>query len=325
VVIRILCLVLSALVSTASALEAQRDLLGFFPVASARAARPFGQTGLTVVCQAELKGAAVPGPYRGLWLSLLGDQPGVIRLAAFTRAKIRDPRQVISLSMRYAPLPTAMPGPAGTLDWGYVYDRNGDGRVDYLAYLQNAHPVLPDPVPADFPAAERNPDGSIRATKALLYAMIELGQMVFRHFADDDFDGRVDGMVVEEFDRERPMFVRDWLVYRAGTPGAGIDQAWAFRNSIRDTIRVLQRNETGYLMPSIDPDAPWTPVGQYLDLVTERIGVINGAVARCGVPVQGGAAEQRSSGAGEQGSSGAGEQRSRGAAATRGAHGAAGR
>jgi hypothetical protein len=259
----------------------QRDLRSFYAVARDRAAAPPNASSLKVVCERELKGDGVPAAYRGLRLSLLSAGSPRILLAAFSRKRLGDPQQAISLTVRYGPLPTARPKAGGTLDWGYLSDRNGDGRVDYLVYLQNAHPVLPDPLPADFPAVERGPQGQIRASLPLLHAMIDQAQMVFRHYADDDFDGSADGMVVEEFDAERPVFVRDWIVLRASVPGGELDQAWAFRNNLTDTLRVLPRGEAGYEVRTIDPEEPAVPAVVMLQRASERLAVINAVVEQC--------------------------------------------
>lgn len=42
---------------------------------------------------------------------------------------------------RWTPIPTAKPVPGATLDRAWVWDRNVDGRVDYVAYLLNAQAV----------------------------------------------------------------------------------------------------------------------------------------------------------------------------------------
>jgi hypothetical protein len=260
---------------------AQRDLTSFYSTARDRAAAPPDEASLTVVCDKELKGADVPEGYRGLHLSLLSAGSPRILLAAFSKKRLGEPKQAISLHVRYAPLPTALPSASGTLDWGYLYDRNGDGRVDYLVYLQNAHPVLPDPLPPDFPRVEAGAEGRIRVSAPLLHAMIDLGEMVFRHYADDNFDGRVDGAVLEEFDAERPMFVRDWLAYLASEPGGAVDRAWAFRRDLADTVRVLERDPGGYQVPAVSPGESAVPVAAVLDRASERLGVINAVLSQC--------------------------------------------
>jgi len=260
---------------------AQRALLDFYPVARDRAATPPDEGRLRIVCEKELPGVGVPEPYRKLRLTLVSAGTPRLLLAVFSKKKLRDLKEAISLHVRYDPLPTALPRSSGSYDWGYLYDRNGDGRVDYLVSLQNAHPVLPDSIPADFPVPVAGADGHYRIAGPLLFKMIELGQMVFRHYADDNFDGRVDGVVMEEFDSLRPMFVRDWLLFRRSQPDGAVDQGWAFRHAPRDTTRVLDRGAGEYRVASPGRGEPSTPVGAVLDRATERLAVINAVLGHC--------------------------------------------
>ncbi len=272
---------LGLLVLCPPAVSAQRTLLDFYPVARDRAAAPPDESALKLVCEKELTGDAVPAAYRGLRLSLLSAGTPRLLLAAFSRKKLGDPKEALSLHVRYDPLPTALPRRSGTYDWGYLYDRNGDGRVDYLVYLQNAHPVLPDSVPADFPMPTAGAEGRLRVSGALLFKMIELGQMVFRHYADDDFDGRVDGVVMEEFDTVRPMFVRDWLLFRRSAPDGPVDQGWAFRHAPLDTTRVLVPEGGGFQVASIAPGEPPLAAATVFDRATERLALINQVLGQC--------------------------------------------
>lgn len=278
---RIMLVALGMLAAGPSSAFAQRALLDFYPVARDRAASPPEETALKVVCEKELTGDAVPEPYRKLRLTLVSAGTPRVLLAVFSRKRLGDLKEAISLHVRYDPLPTALPRPSGSYDWGYLYDRNGDGRVDYLVYLQNAHPVLPDSIPADFPTVEPAPEGRYRISLPLLHQMIDLGQMVFRHYADDNFDGRVDGVVMEEFDKVRPMFVRDWLLFRRSQPDGAVDQGWAFRHAPADTTRVLDRGAGGYQVASPVAGESPTPVLAVFDRATERLAVINAVLGQC--------------------------------------------
>lgn len=277
----VVALAVGALLAAPLALGAQRNLPAFYPIARDRAQAAPNEAALHVVCDRELAGTGVPEGYHGYHLSLLRADSRRILLAAFTKQVLRHPPEAISLHVRYGPLPTALPSASGTLDWAYVYDRNADGRVDYMVYLQNAHPVLPDSLPPDFPTVEREADGRIHATRELLYAIIDLGELVFRHFADDDFDGRIDGAVLEQFDSERPVFVREWRIYRASTPGGPVDQAWAFRHDVADTTALVERGPHGYDVAPILASEPAVPLVAFLERANARLALINGALAQC--------------------------------------------
>lgn len=255
-------------------------LLDFHDVARARAAAAADEKKLSVVCAERLQGDGVPTGFAGLWLSFLTTAPGRVQIAALTKARIAQPAEVIALKPRFNPLPTARTGPAGTLDWAYVYDRNGDGRIDYLVYLQNAHAVLPEPLPADFPKPEVLPDGRVRGSMELLRAMIDNAQMVFSHYADDRFDGRVNAVVVPEFDAERPTFVHGYVAYLAASEGRA-EEAWAFRASIRERTRTLARDpDKSYLLPTLE-SGKTEPAAARLERGTRLLGLFNAVLARC--------------------------------------------
>lgn len=261
--------------------RAQGDLTAFYAVARDRAATPPAEGALKVLCDVKLEGDEYPQADRGRYVTFIGTTPPQVLLAALTPKRIKRVEDVLSLHVLYNPLPTALPRRDGTLDWAYLFDRNGDGRVDYFAYLQNAHAVLPDTVPPDFPRPVRDSAGKVRMSLALLDSMISRGRMVFRHYADDDFDGRVDGFVTEEFDAERWMFVRDWLIFRAARAGGAPAEGWAFRQTPADTVRILAPGPSGFDVPSPVPGGPPTPVDSVLARATERLGEINRAFAQC--------------------------------------------
>jgi hypothetical protein len=270
------------IVAQAGRAQAPAGLLELYDVASTRAAAAAeaDEKKLSVVCAEKLPGEGVPAGYAGLWLSFLTTERGRVQIAALTKAPIVQPEEVIALRPRFNPLPTARVGPAATLDWAYVYDRNGDGRVDYLVYLQNAHAVLPEPLPPDFPKPEVLPGGRVLGSMQLLRAMVENAQMVFRHYADERFTGRVDAVVVGEFDDERPMFVRGYVAYLAPREGRA-EEAWAFRASVRERTRVLVPDPgRGYLLPTEEPGRT-EPAAARLEQGTRLLGLFNAALARC--------------------------------------------
>jgi hypothetical protein len=290
-IIRVEALLAVAILIAAQAIRAgtPAGLLDFYDLARTRAAAPMDEQKLAVVCAEQLHGEAVPGGYAGLWLSFLTTERGRVQIAALTKTPIVRPAETIALEPRFNPLPTARLGRAGTLDWAYVYDRDGDGRIDYLAYLQNALPVLPEPLPPDFPKPEVLPDGRVRGSMQLVRAMIGNAQMVFSHYADERFTGRVDAVVVPEFDDARPMFVRGYVAYLAPLEGRA-EEAWAFRTSIRERTRTLPRDpDKGYGLPTLEAGAT-EPAAARLANGTRLLGLFNAALARC--PTSAGAVER---------------------------------
>lgn len=266
-----------------SLLRAQSDALSFHATAQATIAAPPSADSMRVLCAREVRANETPLETKGWFSFLAPPQDSSAWIAVFSRNRIRKVSDVVTTTARFSPVPTAAPTRAGSLDWAWAWDRNGDGRADYIAYLQNAMGVLPDPLPDSFPAPTRNANGSFRLTQPFLYALIDHAALVFRHYADDDFDGRVDFVVVEESDLDRPMFVRGWVVARASKRDGVVDEAWAFRRAITDTTRVLQREPDGsYRIPAIPIGGAQTEdAASRFAFATVMLAAINEVGARC--------------------------------------------
>ena len=264
-------------------LGAQSDLVSFYPTAQATIANPPAAESLRVTCGFEIRAGDTPLGVRG-WFSLLAPPGQPAWIAAFTKQPIKKPGDALSTTPRYGPLPTARVTSGSTLDWAWIWDRNGDGHADYVAYLQNAHPVLPDPVPDGFPMPVRSADGSYTLTLEFVHAMIENAAMMFRHYADDDFNGSADGAVVEEFDDRRPTFVRGWVAALASKRDGIADHVWAFRRGIADTTRVIAPEGDGtYRLPAIIAQGPQSePAAERLEHGTAVLQSINALIDRCG-------------------------------------------
>jgi hypothetical protein len=256
-----------------ASLAAQSSIISFYPIARAETANPPPLDSLVVLCRQKIEYQGNEG-----WLTLAGRRGG--EALVVIDGKIKELPEAISLvpvstavPVGTAIPPTALPGPNGTLDWGYLWDRNGDGRADYLAYLDGALFVLPDTVPADFPVVvsgssalggpgvtayfgwpdkplpasreERGKDfpvvlgqwfGSLAIHRDALPFLERSVRMVFYHYADDNFDGLIEGAVVPERDSVRMLFVGWWTVFRSSRGDGTVDQAWSFRSNITDTL-----------------------------------------------------------------------------------------
>jgi hypothetical protein len=264
-------------------LSAQSDALAFHAVAQATISAPPSARDLRILCTREVRARETPIGVNGWFSFLAPSSDSSAWIAAFTVRRMRNAGDAITTQRLFTPLPTGKPTASGTLDWAWIWDRNGDGRADYITYLQNAMGVLPDPLPDSFPAPTRNADGSFQLTQPFLYALIDEATMVFRHYADDDFDGRVDLAMVEEADLDRPMFVRGWVVARASKHDGVVDATWAFRRGVLDTTRVLTPEPDGsYLIPDIPiPGARTQDAAKRLTYGTNILAAINDVGARC--------------------------------------------
>jgi hypothetical protein len=295
--------------------SAQSNVISFFPVASSEAANPPPLDSLVILCQHKVEYQGSKG-----WLSLAGRRGGEVLVVVDGRVeKLSEAISFVPVGTAFPP--TARPEPKGTLDWGFVWDRNGDGRADYMAYLDGALFLLPDTVPADFPVFVRGPSalGGPGGTdyfgwpekplpanreerakdfpRSLGGAGVQVFihrdavpylersvRMVYYHYADDNFDGRVEGVVVPERDSERPLFVGRRTVFRSTRGDGSVDQAWSFRSSISDTLSLPKPTAGGFVWwPtwSAGPMSVTEPFERGAMLLT----LTNSAVKGCGSDV----------------------------------------
>ncbi|SDP81894.1 hypothetical protein [Desulforhopalus singaporensis] len=131
---------------------------------------------LKIVCQKQKD---------SVYVSYIGDEKGKILLVVFTHEKFKEPRKNIYAGTTSGGLP-----PGATLNWGYVFDRNHDGKVDYLSFLDGGNVVVPDGWQGDLP----NLNKAITAEE-LKFIMANM-RLVFWHMVDDNFDGFPDRVIV---------------------------------------------------------------------------------------------------------------------------------
>ena len=87
-----------------------------------------------------------------------------------------------------------------TAAWGWIYDRNDDGWIEGLSYINGSLPVLPEGgLPEDFPSFL---DGGVPLTGGQLAFLQENGRVVYRHILDTDFDKESDHLLVMPISQE---------------------------------------------------------------------------------------------------------------------------
>ena len=272
------CLALSPLSSPARA----ADFTDFYPLAEDTILHPPKLDSLQVLCGKEVAKEA--------HYSFVGGRDGKVLLVVFTHERIRKLKDVIMLEVmfRAAPnaiIPTAMPGPDGSLDWAYVYDRNKDGKIDYLAYLYSALPFKPDNFPPEYPKTK---DGRLQFRPKDPYSMeyvqmlIRESRMVFSHHADDNFDGATDAAIASYHDSFRPMWIEEFGVLRSTRFDGKVDENWTFRHDIRKRTGNVPVSKGHFLLQNDQPPENRRTGEEWLgfgDRVMERI---NQFAAECG-------------------------------------------
>jgi len=111
--------------------------------------------------------------------------------------------------------------------WAYVFDRNRDGKVDYIALLTAAAAYEGDDFPEDFPVGK----GALNKEQQEYF--IGHAKLIFDHWADDNFDGKLDACVVNDLDPVRDMVLRQ-IVIRSSKFNYSLDDVWAFRSNMKN-------------------------------------------------------------------------------------------
>ncbi len=118
-----------------------------------------------------------------------GFRPGEASLAVLTDAPIRDVSRAVWLEPRFVSSElaarTERDWPELTLDRGWVFDRNGDGRLDRYGFVTGPAAVAPEGPPDP-------PDLSGGLDMAAVALPMETTPCRFRQIVDSDFDGAPD-------------------------------------------------------------------------------------------------------------------------------------
>lgn len=141
-------------------------------------------------------------------------------LAAFSPRKLADPRRDIWLRPRFTS--SRDRGRAsGSQDWAYVYDGNGDGRIDHIAYLIGPLPIRTGAAgePPVIPIIDGKLQGGMAADAMMAFlARLRFG---FWQLTDSDGDGTPDAAAWPAERREDGWY-RGWAVQQLGGGGCRV-------------------------------------------------------------------------------------------------------
>lgn len=221
-----------------SDLIAQQGILDFHGKVMDMIQFPPDEKSLITVCQKKIGFNHV---------SFLGQRDHRALIVQFSLQPETDIHKRIWLTHRYIARPFPNAGnqiislPAVTageiIHWGYIFDRNGDGKIDYVAWLFGALPVKERDFPKDFPKADQTPlNKEVLSVGSLL---LESGRLVFRHIADENFDGKVDAMVIAEFDPDiysPGIWIDRWLLLRSTLYNGVLNDGWYFKDNIQHKL-----------------------------------------------------------------------------------------
>lgn len=258
-----LMLAASALFALAATLRAQPDIADFFTVADSVTEHPPFRNELTTFCQVRVQNR---------WVSFVGYKATrTVLYATFTLDSLADPVADVSPIVDFV---KARPSLGKVTTWGYPFDRNRDGKIDYFALVHGAAPFEDAEFPPNYP----------KSAETLMYHHVELFlakcKIVFSHWADDNYDGMIDGVAQVDLDPERN-WVNRWILARSKKFNGRFDDVWAFRtdtSSFSDTVS-FSPGQVSYRPIG-------APAGSFgmkdLDDKSAVLALVNEAVKACG-------------------------------------------
>lgn len=204
----------------------------------------------------------------------------------FTLARTEDGRAALFVSTERGPVSAlekvvSFGGePGKSLSWGWLWDRNGDGRVDYFTFVDGAMPVASEKIAhlvPKKPGAKRGGPLKVESVEELQLLMGSV-QLVFTHHADDNFDGRSDAVVAALWHPDNPVWIHGYGVLRSRAFTDAIDEDWSFVSRIGTRAGPVPR-ENGAFQVSFFSDG-----ARALETSSKLLAAINDGVRACRIP-----------------------------------------
>jgi hypothetical protein len=250
----------------AMATVAPADFVSFYPKAATQTDSPPELSRFGIECSESIDGVY----FRGIF-TLAETPDGKSALFVLTQHRVTDLLKTISFGSTFG-------DPNKTLDWGYVYDRNGDGWVDYVVFLYGALPweteAIAERIPKR-PGADPYKPSTMTPEEAQL--QFKNARLLFIHYVDDNFDGKVDAIVSVLRDPERPSWIYRRAVLRSRAFTQEVDEDWTFATGISNRTGRVPRLQGVYDIEGLKGD-------RHLENASKILDVINAGIRRCRIP-----------------------------------------
>ncbi len=187
-------ILLAAILAAPPGLRAQPEITEFFGIADSVSEHPPFRNELTTLCQVRVQER---------WVSFVGfKSTRTLLYVAFTLDSLADPVADVSPTVAFD---KSRPTLGKVSTWGYPFDRNRDGKIDYLTLVGGAAPYEDADFPPNYP---KKGEVSMIHHIELFVAKCKIA---FNHWADDNFDGAIDAVVQIDMDRDREWVGRNIL------------------------------------------------------------------------------------------------------------------
>jgi len=260
----ILCLFAAvfALSSTELFGQSENNIVTFYPLADSVSMTPYPIRYYEIKCRKNLMNR---------YVTFIGrKKEKTILIAAISLAPIKKLSNEMRLEVEFRG-PRPYLGEVST--WGYIFDRNGDGKIDYLALVGGAAAIEDSTIADDFPGFQ----SPMNVKQFGQY--IEHTRILFNHWADDNYDGEIDAVIHYDMDPIRNWMKR-WLVTRSTKFDGRFDDVWAFRGKITPDHEIT--NFTPTEVPYYELGGDQSKITKkMLDNTSGFLQLINRALAAC--------------------------------------------
>jgi len=224
-----------------------KSIVDFFPHVDSLTIFPPVGKGLTILCQKRIAQRYVS------FVGIKGKDK--VLLVAVTLQRLTDVQKSISLIVQFDETKRGInPNPGKVSTWGFVFDRNGDGKIDYMALVGGAAAFKKEDLPENYPLL--NQPSSFEHMELL----VSHCKIVFNHWADDNFDDTLDALIHIDLDPRRD-WVERRMVIRSTKFNNKFDDVWAFRNSMTEEYDTVSHTSQS---------VPYHPIGKPTDEITKE-------------------------------------------------------
>ena len=246
------------------------DILSFYATAVSVTESPPRMSTLSVLCHTMLPSRV---SNQSDIYSFIGGRDKKVLLAARSTQELTNLGEAISLK----DLVSGHTKGPGAVQWAYVFDRNRDGKIDYIAFPEGFSPVEPKDFPSDFPKQLGN------FTPQQAQYLRSILKVVFYHYADDAFRGEITAVVVDALDRESDYLVAGGQLVRSSRFDGVLDECWFFSGEIGRKSGDCERSGEGYRTRSFTV----TAIGPNdMASFSKFLSVLNEAAGACGLTAE---------------------------------------
>jgi len=241
-----------------------KDIVNFYPTVNSLAKFPELFKALTIIQQRKID---------SLYVTFIGyKNQKKFFIGAITKIPIHDPNTEIS---RIVEFQGSKPFLGKVSTWGYIFDRNKDGKIDYAALVGGAAVFKNDKIGDKFPPRNQRLDHE--QTKFF----VSHCEIIFNHWADDNFDGNIDAVIHADMDPSKDL-VEQMIVVRSTKFDNSFDDVWAFREDPQHEHKKI--THTSY-------SVPFHPLGSTQGKITKEmlaeksayLQLFNKAAAACNI------------------------------------------